>query len=362
MRFLTAAVITLLTSSSVLAADIGGITVNGEIAFDYTTNSTGGNPTVVPGGTEIPFSGAAQDNTYRVNTTQILAKKETEKVSVLARLVFNPISYESAPATTSKNNFGVLDQIEVYYKPLPNLYIGAGRFMTTMGYESVLRSENIFYGYSIGFQGITPGYGEGLRAKYIVNDLFTTTLSTYNQSNYNVYGDDYTPTKTTELSVNGTMGDLQWFAAYYFGKDAGNSAADRVQNAAGNVWASYRFSENLMAAITYDSKSYSTDLGTSGWSDSTIGLISYKLWNNTLSARYEMIRGAAHMSEGGLAVYNGADKVHSLTLADKINLNENLNAYVEFRADEADEQAFKDSDNAPTKYAHMLTLGVLASF
>ncbi|WP_413586204.1 outer membrane beta-barrel protein [Bdellovibrio sp. HCB274] len=361
MRFLSAAVLTLLTSSTVLAADIGGITVNGEIAFDYTTNSTGGNPTV--GGTEIPFSGAAQDNTYRVNTTQILAKKETDKLSVLARLVFNPITYESAPGASSKNNFGVLDQVEVYYKPQSNLYIGAGRFMTTMGYESVLRSENIFYGYSIAFQGITPGYGEGLRAKYIVNDLLTTTLSTYNQSNYNVYGDDYTPTKTTELSVNGTMGDLQWFAAYYFGKDSGTNTTGPVQNAASNVWASYRFTENLMAAITYDSKSYSTDLGEAGWSDSTIGIVSYKLWNNTLSVRYEMIRGAMHLTEGGvLAVYNGADKVNSLTLADKINLNENLNAYVEFRADEADEDAFRDSDNAPTKTAQMLTLGVLASF
>ncbi|WP_413583326.1 outer membrane beta-barrel protein [Bdellovibrio sp. HCB288] len=355
------AALTLLTSSSVFAADIGGITVNGEIAFDYTYNSTGGNPTVA-GGTEVPFSGAAQDGTYRLNTTQILAKKETDKLSVLARLVFNPITYESAPGSSSKNNFGILDQVEVYYKPLPNLYIGAGRFMTTMGYESVLRSENIFYNYSIGFQGITPGYGEGLRAKYIVNDLLTATLSTYNQSNYNMYGDDYTPTKTTEMSVNGTMGDLQWFAAYYFGKDAGTAANDRVQNAASNVWASYRITENLLAAVTYDSKTYSTDLGTSGWSDSTIGLISYKLWNNTLSARYEMIRGAMHLSEGGLTVYNGADKVNSLTLSDKIGLSENFNAYVEFRADEADEQAFKDSDNNPTKYAHMLTLGALASF
>ncbi|WP_413559679.1 outer membrane beta-barrel protein [Bdellovibrio sp. HCB209] len=356
VRILKTLAATLLASSSVYAADIGGITVNGEIAFDYNFSQDG---------ISVPFAGGASNEIYRINTSQILAKKETEQVYVLARLVYNPTTYvtQASPEVKSTSNLGMLDQVEVYYKPRPNIYIGAGRFLTTMGYESVLRSENLFYGYTIAFQGITPGYGEGLRARYVAGDYLTATISTYNQSRYNIYGDDYTPTKTTEVSANGTLGDLQWFAGYFFGKDTAQApSTGTAENTSSNIWASYRINENLLIAAMYDSKTNKPESGVVGWSDATTGLVNYKLWNNSFSVRYEMIRGAMHMREFDNAVYGNADKVNSLTLNDKIALNENFHVYVEYRADQADEEVFEKDDTTLTKNAQLLTLGALASF
>ena len=336
-----------LAASSVNAAEIGGITVNGEIAFDYNFSQDG---------IAVPFSGDAPNETYRINTSQILAKKETDQVSVLARLVYQPTDYSNG-TTTTKNNLAILDQVEVYYKPRPNIYIGVGRFLTTMGFESVLRSENLFYNYSIAFQGITPSYNEGIRGRYVMSDLLTATISSYNSSKYNLYGDDYKPTKTTEISANGALGDLQWFAGYFFGKDTATTpGTGTAENSSSNVWTTYRISESWLVGMMYDSKIYTPDAGGGGWSDDTAFLVNYKLWNNSFSARYEMIRGASH-----LGVYGNADKVNSLTVNDKIALNENLHVYVEYRADNADE-TFTDANLKPTKDMQLVTLGALASF
>ncbi|MFM6928006.1 MAG: outer membrane beta-barrel protein [Bdellovibrio sp.] len=343
----------LLSSVSSHAADISGITVNGEVAFDYNFLSSKENP--------IAFTGAAENDTYRLNIAQILLKKETEQISFLSRLVYAPTTYSNAALADSKSDLGTLDQIEVFYKALPNLHIGFGRFLTTMGYESLLKSENAFYGNSIAYQAIIPGYGEGLRAKYIAGDWLTATVSTYNQSTYNVFGDDYKPTKTTEVSATGLLGPVTWFAGYFFGKD-GKLPADRAENTASSVWASYKIIDDLLVAVTYDARTKTPDAGVAGWSDSTSAIITYKLWMNNFGVRYEMVRGAMHLLEGGTNVYGSADKVDSLTLTDKIALNDNFKVYAEYRADHADQKSFKDEDGNGTEYASIFTLGAVASF
>ncbi|MGE5086841.1 MAG: outer membrane beta-barrel protein [Bacillota bacterium] len=341
------------SSVSAHALDIGGITVNGEAAFDYNFLSGKDNT--------IPFTGAAENDTYRLNITQILLKKETDQVSFLSRLVYNPTTYSNTALADSKSNFGTLDQVEVFYKVLPSLHIGFGRFLTTMGYESLLKSENAFYGNSIAYQAIVPGYGEGLRAKYIAGEWLTATVSTYNQSTYNAFGDDYKPTKTTEVSATGLLGPVTWFAGYFFGKD-GKLPANRAENTASSVWASYKIIDDLLVAVTYDSRTRTPDTGVAGWSDSTSAIITYKLWMNNFGVRYEMVRGAMHLAEGGTNVYGSADKVDSLTLTDKIALNDNFKVYAEYRADHADQKSFKDDGGNSTEYSNIFTLGAVASF
>jgi len=257
----------LLSSVSSYAADISGITVNGEVAFDYNFLSGKDNT--------IPFTGAAENDTYRLNVAQIVLKKETEQISFLSRLAYVPTTYSNAALGDSKSNFGTLDQVEVFYKVLPNLHVGFGRFLTTMGYESLLKSENAFYGNSIAYQAIVPGYGEGLRAKYIPGEWLTATVSTYNQSTYNIFGDDYKPTKTAEVSATGLLGPVTWFAGYFFGKD-GKLPADRTENTASSVWASYKIIDDLVVAVTYDARTKTPDTGVSGWSDSKSEGVHYK--------------------------------------------------------------------------------------
>lgn len=339
------------------AADIGGITVNGEISFDYNMLSSGNNAA-------IPFTGFAPNEAYRLNQAQLLLKKETEQVSFLGRLAYTQTTINDGAATKETKNMGTLDQVEIYYKVAPSFSVGFGRFLTTMGYESLLKSENATYGNTIAFQGIIPGYGEGLRAKYVANEYFTGTISTYNRSTYSVFGDDYSATKTTEISATGIVGGFTWFGGYYFGKDASADGTTTTEKTSGSLWASYKFMDNLTFAVTYDSRTSNTGSVGTNWADSTSGIITYGWSINNFALRYEMVRGAMHLQEGLplVNVYGGANNVNSLTIADKISLSENLKFYVEYRMDQADEEVFVDSDNEATKNASMLTFGALASF
>lgn len=339
------------------AADFAGLTVNGEASFDYNLLSTKDKA--------MPFTGGAANETYRFNQAQILIKKETEQISFLTRLNYIPTPYLTDSTTPNKANLGTLDQLEIFYKATPTIYVGFGRFLTTMGFESLLKSENYTYGNTIAYQGIVPGYGEGLRLKYIPNENLTATVSTYNQANYNAFGDDYTPTKTTEASVTGLWDKLTYFAGYYFGKD-GKLPTERTERSASSVWASYKF-DAVTLAVTYDSRTTKPDSTGTNWSDSTSFLASYQIpalkIGNTLTARYEMVRGAAQLNEGtSVNVYKNADKVNSLTVTDKIALNDNFKLYVEYRMDRADEDAFFDQNGNLSKDASALTLGAVASF
>lgn len=347
------AAMTLIGSLSA-AADIGGLTVNGEASFDYNFLSSKDKG--------IPYTSAASNETYRLNLTQLLIKKETDQISLLGRMVYTTTTYATSNTATTKSNLGTLDQLEVFYKIHPTLHIGFGRFLTTMGFESLLKSENYTYGYSIAFQGIVPGYGEGLRLKYIPGEWLTATVTTYNQATYNAFGDDYTPTKTTEVSVTGIWNKVSWFAGYYFGKD-GALPADRNEKSASSIWTSYKFFDQVLLAITYDSKTTKADNANTKWSDSTGAVISYQLHNNTLTGRYELVRGADNLPDAASGLnYGSADKINSITLTDKIALNDNFKVYVEYRNDQADQSVLFDKDGNTSKSASLWTLGAVASF
>lgn len=336
------------------AVDVSGIAVNGEISFDYNFLSSGNQ-------TAVPNVGGATNEAYRLNTAQILLKKETEQISFLSRLAYTQTNYDvtdSAGTSTSKANIGTLDQVEIFYKALPSLQVGFGRFLTTLGYESLLKGENATYGNTIAYQTLVPGYGEGLRAKYTLNEYFSATASTYNRMKFSQWGEDYSPTKATELSATGTVAGLTWFAGYLFGKDGDDTTplTGTTERASGDAWVSYKFMDNLSLAITYDSLTTNVNDAGTNWSDSASAIVTYGWGMNNFALRYEMVRGAMHIG------YGASDTVNSITISDKIVMNENLNLYVEYRADQADEDSFVDTDGAATKNASIITLGALAKF
>lgn len=351
MNILKILIVNLLMGSSIAyAADIAGFTVNGEVGFDYNFLSTKSKA--------IPYTGDATNETYRLNQAQALIKKETDQVSFLGRLVYVPTQYSKDGTTNNKANLGTLDQVEVFYKATPQLQVGFGRFLTTMGYESLLKSENATYGNTIAYQSIVPGYGEGLRAKYVASDWFTTTLSTYNQTTYSVFGEDYTPTKTTELSATGILGSFSWFAGYLLGTDAAVApATSTVDKSASSVWVAYKFIDTLALAITYDSYTKKPDGSHTQWADSTSAIITYGIGMHNFAVRYEMVHGANEIG------YGPAENVNSVTVTDKFALNDNFKLYFEYRNDQADKEVFFDEDGLATKKdASIFTLGALASF
>ena len=351
MKFLNLlAVSVLLASTAANAMDVSGVTVNGEVSADYSFFSN--NQT-------LPYFDGATDSTYRLNKAQLLFKKETEQVSFLARLAY-------APGTpTAGAHVANFEQMELFYKFMPNFHIGAGRFLTTMGFESLLKSENAFYTPTIAYQSIIPGYGEGVRAKYVMGEELTVSLTNMNRANDPSLGEDNN-SKATELSATGIVaGKLTWFAGYQMGTNE-PATGTRDERTATSIWASYKLMDNMTVAATYDAKTSKPEDASMNWSNAISALVTYKMDRNNFGLRWEHLEGASTLTSGaaaGLTDY-AANKIDSITVADRFNLTENLDAIAEIRYDMGDEETFADADGVANqeKTAWGATLGVLAHF
>ncbi len=360
LKTTTLAVTTILWSFSAHGADVAGIKVSGEASFDYYSLSSGDN--------RYPAIGGGATNTYRFNQAQILFTKETDELSFAARLNYLPTEYLQSSTTTAKANLGALDQLEVYYKVRPDFIIGFGRLASTLGLESLMKSENVFYENTISFQGILTGYGEGLRAKYNPGEWLALTVSTYNRSPYNLPGDDNTPTKTTEVSATGLiLDDVMWFAGTVFGTDGDGSVANpKMDRRTSSIWMTYRMFEELTLSASYDSRSQRPEGGSNIYAQSVSGILSYSRGKNTIGLRYESVLGAGELDALNGTVnpnfYPGADKVQVWTLGDSYNISEHLRLYLEYRHDEADQEVLKDSKGNDTKELHAIALGAVAHF
>ncbi|MEN0057222.1 MAG: outer membrane beta-barrel protein [Bdellovibrio sp.] len=165
--------------------------------------------------------------------------------------------------------------------------------------------------------------------------------------------------KATEISATSKLEDFTWFAGYLFGQDkAVAPETGLIAKTSSSLWISYKFSD-LLAVLTYDSRTSQPDNSHTHWAHSTSAALTYDV-NEThhITARYEVLEGANEIGYGA-----AVDKVQSITLADKIIISENLALYVEYRVDQADENAFLDENNSVTKKdASLITLGALASF
>lgn len=357
--FLTTLLIFSLCSLSAHAADIAGFKATGEASFDYNYLSSGDN--------RYPSAGGVTNNSYHFNQAQILLTKETDEFSIIARFNYAPTDFLQNNTTPSKASFGALDQLEIYYKIRPDFSIGFGRLSSTLGLESLMKSENILYGNTISYQGILPGYGEGLRAKYNPGDWLALTLTTYNRTPNGQFGDDNAPTKTTELSATGVLGNFMWFAGGLLGTDGDGSVANpKIDRRASSIWATYKFYENFSLSAFYDARSQKPLGGSNIYAQSLSGILSYMSGKNTLGLRYETFLGAGELDAmNGTTTpnfYPGADKVEVWTLGDSYSLSEYLKLYLEYRHDSVDQAVLKNSDGEDTKDLHMITLGAVAHF
>lgn len=349
----------LLWGVSAHAAEIAGMKVSGEASFDYNYLSSGDYV--------YPAAGGAMNNQYRFNQAQLILTKETDQLSFLARLNYQPTDYAQSATATSKTSFGTLDQLEIYYKVTPEFSIGFGRLASTLGLESLTRSENVFYVNSVSYQGILPGYAEGLRAKYNPGDWLAVTVSTYNRTPTNAYGDDNTPTKTTEASATGVAGGFMWYAGILWGTDGGTSGTDpKVDRQTSSIWFTEKFNDEFSLSAFYDTKSMKPQDGSKNYAQSIAGQLAYTNGRNVFALRYESVLGAGMLDTlNGTAspvFYPGADRVQLFTVGESFNLSEYLRLYIEYRYDSADQPVLKKSDGEATKDGHMITLGTIAHF
>lgn len=338
------------------AADISGIAVSGEASFDYNVFSIGDNT--------YPASAGAQNNQYHFSQAQIVLKKETDELSFLGRLNYTPTTV-STPSGSTTNDFGTLDQLEIYYRIRPDLQIGFGRLNTTFGMENQMRAANALYNYTVAFQAIVPGYGEGATLRYNPGEYLAVSVSSYNRATYSQFGDDSTSTKTTEVSATGALGPVAWFGGYYWGADV-DTTARKVDKSTGNAWVMWKISEAWNLNASYDSRFQKTAGTVSQVAQSMSGHLSYTFGKQTLAARYESLIGAGNLDSlsGTTNVYyaTGIDQVQIFTVGDKISLNPHLDLHVEYRTDHADQKLMKTKNGGLTDKASMFTIGLVTHF
>lgn len=335
-----------------LAAEVNGIQFSGEAVFDYNFLTSKGAP---------PALGGAQDNQYRFNSAQLIASKDMEQFYFFARLTYVPTSYKVSEAQTSTESIGVLKQFDFFYKVTPKLHIGFGRFLTTFGYESPMRSNNIAYNYSIARQTLYPIYAEGIRAKYQFFKSLNLTVSNYNRIPEATYGDDNSSAKATEVSLSGIIGKLAWFSGYIRSRDEQNE--EKVNNDGVSLWSSYTLLDNLSLIGTYDHRSSKKDGQGKKFAQSFSGTIAYRFHSQSLYVRHEIVTGAGKIDEiNGSADFKDANRVTSLTLGNKFTLNENLYLYAELRNDHSDKKSFSTKGESLTENLTLLTLGAIARF
>lgn len=338
--------------SNVHAYEVEGLKVSGEAAFDYNLVSTGDEA--------IPAAGGGKDNQYRFNYAQLLLKKDVEKLSFFSRLFYLPTTYDTN-GNQNTANLGVLYQLEVFYKLAPKLDIGFGRFLTTMGYESPFRTNNLTYNYTISRQTLYPGYADGLRARYFAHKYLTANLSSYNRFANSSFGDDNSTSKATEISLTGTIQDFTWFAGYITSRDT--NATEKVDNTGASVWFSYKFWENFNFVATFENRTSDTKDSALLYTQSISGTLAYTMGIHNFAARYEHVTGADNINAiNGAADFKTANRVNSITLTDKIAIDKNLNLYLEYRGNHADDKAFVKDTGSTVSDASMFTIGAIAHF
>ncbi len=330
---------------SAQAAEVAGITVNGEVGFDYQSLSGG------TASTNAGFADKATHEAYRFGGVTMTFSKDGD-------VFFNGRS-SVAPATTDGSvSNATLDHLEVGVKVMPNLSISAGRLQTTLGYEAIDRSANALYTYSHAYNLIAPFYFEGLRAKYQIDGIGTLSASTYNNTAAtSQWGEKANTTKSTELSLTGTHADVNWFAGYLTGTDA-----NRVALTTTSLWASRKF-DAISLAVTYDAHTSKAENANTEFGQSAAVHAGYAWNKHNFAARYEMVYGAKFLFNNlATPVTVNTKEISSIVIGDKYAMNDNLKLYADFRMDSAKDKVYADNKGEAKKSASSFTLGAIAHF
>ncbi len=327
---------------SAQAAEVAGITVNGEVEFDYQSLSGGTNTT------NAGFADKGTHEAYRFGGATMTFSKDGE-------VFFNGRASLKAPPAPQQDgdlSHATLDHLEVGVKVMPNLSISAGRLETTLGYEAIDRSANALYTYSNAYSLITPFYFEGLRAKYQIDGIGTLSASSYNNTAAtSQWGEKANTTKSTELSLTGTHADVTWFAGYLTGTDT-----NRVALTTTSLWASRKF-DAISLAITFDGTTSKAKNANTQFGQSAAVHAGYAWNKHNFAARYEMVYGAKFLKNT-----TNTNEINSIVIGDKYAMNDNLKLYADYRMDTAKDKIYADNKGKAQKSASSFTLGAVAHF
>lgn len=341
--FVAAAVLS--AGLSAQAVEIGGATVNGEVAFDYQSLSAGA------GQNNTGFINGAENEAYALRDTTLTFSKDGD-VFFNGRFTGRKVDADTVAATGNgvKSYAAQFDSLEVGYKVMPNLSLSFGRMLTTLGYEAIDRNANAQYTYSLAYNNVVPGFYEGVRAKY-TSDIATVTVSSYNNASKNGSMYDKAPSnKATEISATGSVAGVTWFAGHVNGTDANKEALTTS-----SLWASYGL-DNMKFALTFDGTTKKVGSAKTEFGQVTGAHFTYGMGKHNLGLRYEMMYGAKFLTT------QNTKEVSSVVLGDKFAVNDNMKLYAEYRMDQGKDKVYTDKDAKAQKSASSFTIGAVAHF
>lgn len=299
----------------------------------------------------------SKTNVTTVNMAELSARKTSGKTLFRIDAAFGDMVDGLSAATEPTRN---ITQAFVTYKPIESLALTFGKMYTPIGFEVVKAGENWQYSRSYTFNFAIPLWHQGMSAAYtVIPSKFTGTIYAVN----NVGGPISTSTGSNPalgVALNGTPAE-QITANYVF-MTTSEPAAGEGMRELHDVNVTYNFSQDFAAAADYTSGTQRKPSGISKDSTSWSGLSVYgkaRFGFYTLSPRYEIFDD----SDSGYAI-NAATKVEqkltSLTLTNKFDLDPGLEVRFEYRTDKSDKSTyFRKADGSASDGQDSFTVALL---
>jgi len=313
----------------------------GSVDAYYRANITAPND----GDAIAPGSSFAQLPGFSLGMANLIAAYEGEKVGFVADLVFGPRGTDAIFASPMYSATGnIVNQLYVYWKVADAVTLTFGNFNTFIGYEVIAPTANFNYSTSYLFS-YGPFSHTGLKADFDLGSDWTAMLAVMNPSDLT----EFNP--VGEYAVGAQLGYSGQFLNFLY-----NEGGIEIDYTGG-----FALSEELYLGI--NAAHFSAENNGGSFSGAAL-YPQYSLSENfSLGLRGEYFMTSEFFGDvSGIGSDVGGDaNVLALTLTGSATIGD-LTLKPEIRLDSSSEEAFIDTDLAPTSSLASVLFAAIYSF
>lgn len=306
-------------------------TFNGSVDVYYRTNITGPNDNI---GTEAdplylaPGSSFANLPGFALGMANVVASYEGEKVGFVTDLVFGPRGTDAVFASPMYSSTGnIVNQLYAYWKVSEKVKLTMGNFNTFLGYEVISPTANFNYSTSYLFS-YGPFSHTGLKADFTLTDDLSLMLGVMNDTDLT----EFNP--TGDYAVGAQLGYKSQFLNFIY-----DPSFMEIDFTGG-----FDVTETFFLGINAAYLTLEDDAG--GFAGGAL-YPQYTFSDSfTLGLRAEYFMEDKEFGAIGTGVPDSS--VLAATLTGSYTIND-LTIKPEIRLDSASDDAFLDTDLAPTK-------------
>jgi hypothetical protein len=303
------------------------------------------------------FDGKTSQTT--VSMVELSARRKSGKTVFRIDAAFGDMVDVLAGASTEPTRN--ITQATVAYSPLEELTLTFGKFYTPIGFETTKAKDNLQYSRSYTFNYAIPLWHQGVSAAYaIIPSKLTGTLYVVNGLGGPI--SQATGTAPTFAVALGAT-PIEQMAINYTYMTTSEATTSEGKRDLHDVNLTYNFSSQYAVAYDYTMGSQIKPSGVANdtkWSGMAVYLKAQFGSFYTLSPRYEMFDD----SDSGYALAASPTKLKqkltSLTISNKFDLDPGLEIRVEYRTDKSDINTyFKKADGTGTDSQDTYTVALL---